>query len=169
MATRRRSALVVDRATLARVLGTSARTLQRAEAEGLIVPLSKPRRGVVSRYDLTAAVPRWIEHRAKPPESDESPRDAYYRAQAALAELRLLRERREVLPRQEVIEDGQATVNALVATLRALAPRLVQAGAIAEAAVPEVDGVVHEVLAEVANWRTRVELLAAVADDEAGS
>ncbi len=159
---------MVTRIELAHVLDTSVRSIDRLEHDEVISPVTRPRRGTPSRFDLAQVIPAVIAHRTQPREAPgEPPRDAYYRAQTALAELKLARDRRELLPRVDVIEDGQATVRALVAALRALAPRLLQAGAIEQAAVPAVEAVVHESLGELASWRTRLELLAAVDDEPA--
>lgn len=158
--------LIVTRPELARVLGTSVRSVERMEAHGVITPVEPPRRGQTSRYDLATVVPAVLAHRARPAAPvAETPRDRRDRAVAELTEIRIARERRALLPRQEVVDDGQAAVRAIVTQLRALAPRLLQAGAIEAAAVPAVEGVMHEALAEMAAWRTRLELLALAGDE----
>jgi phage terminase Nu1 subunit (DNA packaging protein) len=157
----------VTRRELARVLGCSSRTVERLEAAGVLTPATRPQRGTPSRYDLAVCVAAFVAHRSQPTEAPDaaSARDAYYQAQTALAVLRLARERRELLPRADVVEDGQATIRAVVTHLRALPARLLQAGAIDQAAVPQAESIIADALGELASWRTRIELLAVAGED----
>jgi hypothetical protein len=155
--------LLVPRGTAARVLAISARSYERLEAAGVVKAQTAGKRGKPASYDLLVIVPAFLRHlqEAKP----ESPRDARDRTQAELNELKLARERRQLLPRETVISEGQAYITATTAKLRSLAPRLVQAGAVPASAQATVETMLEEAVSEMARWTTALELLQAE-DDE---
>ncbi len=95
-----KAALVVNRPAAARVIGVSVRTFERLEAAGTLTPTFRGRRGQQSSYDLATLVPAYLRHvrELKP----QMPRDRRDLAVARLNELRLRRERRELVPRRSV-------------------------------------------------------------------
>ena len=157
--------LTVIRPQAVRLLGLKDRTFARLEAEGVLKATTPGTGRRPSVYDLYLLVPAYLAHRERQLRgSMEHPRDRKDRSQAELNELRLARERRELLPRDQVVRDGAAFVAAVTAKLRALPNRFVQAGLLAaEAERPAVE-IVHGILGELARWRTEIDLLAAVAD-----
>jgi hypothetical protein len=162
---RQTNALPVSRPQAVRLLGVSDRTFARLEAEGVIAAAT-PRHGRrASSYDAVVLVRNFIEHREqKLTDSIESPRDRRDRSHADLNELRLARERNELLPRERVVLEGQAFVTAIVAKIRALPSRLLRAGVLAHAAVPLCEELLREAQDEIARWRTYLDLLSVVDD-----
>jgi hypothetical protein len=78
--------------------------------------------------------------------------------QAELLSLTLAERRRELLPRVQVVSEGQAFVKALQAKVRTLPRRLVLAELIAHDAEPAVTALVHEALDEIARWSSILDL-----------
>jgi hypothetical protein len=141
------------RAQAVRLLGLKDRTFARLEAEG-ILKATRPGTGRrPSEYDAFTLVPAFLAHQArKMTGSLQSPRDRSYTAQAALAEFRLARERREVLPRDEYIRHSQQLAAAFTAQARSLPNRLVRAGVLQTAQEPEALAAVDEMLRTIARW-----------------
>lgn len=160
--------LAVTRPQAIRLLGVAPRTFARLEAEGVVVAAVKGtgRRG--SSYDAYGLVSAYLAHRERQLRGTvESSRDRRDRSQAELNELRLARERRALLPRDQVVREGQAFVKAVMATVRALPSRLVRAGVVAPAAEPKVAALLREAADEMSRWQTELDLLAAL--KEAGA
>jgi hypothetical protein len=157
--------LEITRPQAVRLLRVSTTTFYRLEGEGVLVATTKGTGKRHSTYDAYALVHAFLDYRTRQlQDSLEHPRDRKDRSQAELNELRLARERREVLPRDQVVRDGAGFIAAVTAKLRGLPNRFVQAGLLApEAERPAVE-IVHEVLGELARWRTELDLLAAVED-----
>lgn len=155
--------LRLERPHAVRLLGISDRTFARLEAEGVITPLQKGTGRRCSVYDGAAVVAAFLARQERQiRDSNESPRDRKDRSQAELNELRLDRERRLLLPRDQVVSEGQAYVTAVTAKLRSIPPRVVQAGLIDAALAPQVEEIVEEAISEMAGWSTSLELLRAV-------
>jgi len=126
---------LVDRPTLAKVLNVSERTCKRLEAAGIVTPTAKPRRGRTSRYDLTVVVPAVLQHRSSPPVEPGTldatqERAALARSQRLLAEQKLAVERRDLLPRDAVVDGWATLVDAHRETLLQLAADAVAAGVV---------------------------------------
>lgn len=160
----------VSQSELAELLGKHRTTIAAWIEGGLPVAKRRGPRGAL-RIELGAAL-RWIlaeldercEERVAAITADPDASRARARklaAEAALREDELATRRRELLPRAEVVEDGRAAVAAVVAGLRALPARLLQAGALEQAAVRHAEDVVAEVLREMSAWQSRLDLLAA--------
>jgi phage terminase Nu1 subunit (DNA packaging protein) len=161
-------ALTVTRPQGVRLLGVADRTFARLEAEGVLVAAVKGtgRRG--SSYDAYALVAGYLAHRERQLRGTvESSRDRRDRSTAELNELRLARERRAVLPRDQVVREGQAFVKAVMAKVRALPSRLVRAGVVAPAAEPTVAALLREAADEMSRWKPELDLLATL--KEAGA
>ena len=141
-------ALTVTRPQGVRLLGVADRTFARLEAEGVLVAAVKGtgRRG--STYDADALVAGYLAHRERQLRGTvESSRD-----------------RRALLPRDQVVREGQAFVKAVMAKVRALPSRLVRAGVVAPAAEPKVAELLREAADEMSRWKTELDLLAALAE-----
>jgi hypothetical protein len=140
------------------------RTFDRLESEGVIAAASPGRGGRPSLYDLTVTVPAYLAHERKrlgagvPAEDARARRD---RSQAELNELRLAEHRKELLPRERVVIEGQAFAKALQAKLRALPRRMVQAGIVTREHEPAAAALVREALEEISRWTSMADLLAA--------
>ncbi len=163
--TRGALAIIVSRPQAVSLLGVSTRSYDRLEAEGIVSPLT-PRRGTRgSSYDGAAVVRAYLAYRErKLGGGGESPRDRRDRSQAELNELRLARERRQLLPREAVVSEGRAYIGAVQAKLRALTPRAVQKGIIPGKSGVKLSAIVEEAVDEMAAWRTSLELLDAEDD-----
>jgi hypothetical protein len=157
--------LEIARPQAVRLLGISTTTFYRLEGEGVLVATTKGTGKRHSMYDVYTLVPSYLAHRIRQLQGSlEHPRDRKDRSQAELNELRLARERREVLPRDQVVREGAAFIAAVQAKLRALPNALVRRGLLtAEAERPALE-IVHEMLGELARWRTELDLLAAEDD-----
>jgi phage terminase Nu1 subunit (DNA packaging protein) len=161
--------LPVMRAQAVRLLGLKDRTFARLEAEGILTATKRGTGRQPSEYDAFTLVPAYLAHQAhKLTGSLESPRDRAYLAQAKLAEFRLARERRHVLPREEYIRHGQQLAAAFTAQARNLPNRLVRAGVLTSAQEPEALAAVDEMLRNIARWsdeQVRVAAEAAFEED----
>lgn len=152
--------LVVGRPVACRLLGVSDRTFSRLESEGVVVALVPGTGRKQSTYDAAAVVASYLSHREqKLTGSLDNPRDAKDRSQAELNQLRLARERRELLPRGQVISEGQSYVTAAVTKLRAVPSRLVSAGVVAADRIQDAEEAVEEAVSEMARWTSALELL----------
>lgn len=154
---------LVDRKTLAHILAVRPRTIDRLVGEGALAPEVRGRAGRPSRYRVEACVPAYLAHvtRAPAPGDAQAARAARDQAQAELTRLRLEERRRELLPRSQVIREGQQFIAATMAKMRALPGRLVRAGLLAPSAEPAAAELLREAQEEISRWRTDLDLLAA--------
>jgi hypothetical protein len=139
------------------------RTFARLEAEGVIVPKRRGKPGVPSIYDLATIVPAYVQHLkgAKGSGNDRAARARRDATQAQLNELRLAREKGELLPRHQVIADGLAFIRASKAKILGLPRRLVQAGVLPPASQATAADLLNEALDEMSRWQTQIDLMAA--------
>jgi hypothetical protein len=158
--------LTVTRSRARKLLGAlPERTFARLEAEGVIVPKERGRGGRPSIYDLEVLVPAYVGYLSgQRPLSDREARSRKDLSQAELNELRLARERALLLPRDQVIAEGQAYVKAWTAKIRSLPRRLVQAGAVDREREPIAINLCLELLTEVSNFKTMADLEQVVVD-----
>lgn len=153
--------LHVGRVDARRVLGGLAeRTFARLEAEGVLVPARRGRGGRRSTYDLAVLVPAYLTHlgQARPATEDREARARRDRSAAELNELKIAELRGALLPREDVVRDGQAFAKALQARLRGLPRRLAAAGLVAREHEPAAAALVREALEEVSRWASRRDL-----------
>ena len=143
------------------MVGIKLRTWAELEAAGIVAATRPGRGGRPSLYDLRVTVPSYIAHvsQARSPASDREARARRDRAQGELVELTIAERRRHLLPREQVVLEGQAFVKALVAKLRVLPRQLVQAGVIPQLAEPSVAALVREALDEISRWASMLDLL----------
>ncbi len=140
----------VTRPVLARVLGLTVHGVARLEREGIIRPVSPARRGVPSRYALAVVVPAYVATLR----GREPARERRDRSLAELNELRLQERRHELVPRDQVIREGQGVVKAVRARVLAMPRRLVQLGLVSPDQERAVTAVSREACAEMATWAT---------------
>ena len=162
----KKSVLLVLRPVAAKILEISLRTFARLEAEEVVVPHTVGRGGRASRYDVMTLVPAYLRHRER--KREESPRDRRDRSQAELNELRIDRERKLLLPREQVVREGQMQGKAVAAKLRAIPSRLERAGAIPATAQTIVDELIREALDEMSRWSNELDLLRAIDEEKKG-
>ena len=156
---------LVTRPELAQVLGCSERQVTRLEAARVLKPAALGRGGRGSLFDLRVVVPAYVAHvRAERPQTARERRDS---SAAELNELRLARERRELVPVADVVRDGQAFVVATMAKIKALPSRMVRAGLVDETAAVRVAELLGEARQEIAAWQTPLDLIASTRKDEA--
>lgn len=160
MAGRDTAALIVPRPTAVRLLHVSTRTFDRLEAAGVVGP-AVPRKGTRgATYDAVSLVGAYLKHREEQlTGSVDSPRDRRDKALADWTQLRIDRERQLLLPRDEVVSEGQRYVAAVQARLRAVAPRLRQEAGAGEAITAKVEALIEEAIGEMAAWRDALALL----------
>lgn len=131
------------------------RTFATLEQQGVIVPAKRGRGGRPSVYAIASIVPAYLAHISQQrPTSDRDARSRRDLSQAQLNELRLERERAQLVPRDEVILAGQAFTKAWAAKVRALPHRLMQIGVISREDAAKVDHICREVLTEISRWQT---------------
>jgi hypothetical protein len=130
-------------AEIARALGYSERQFQRHKEAGAIEALKPGAGPKPAVYDLVA-IARMLINR---PEDSRMTRDA---AQAEWLQLRIQKERRELLPAGEVQRAGRGLVHAATARLLRLGADMVRLGVIPAKKQGEVDAVVREALESLA-------------------
>lgn len=151
-----RSAVVVPRPTAIEALGVSERQFARLEAAGVIRPLVRGSGRRPSKYDMSSTVRAYVEHRVG---RAQSPRDRRDLAQAHYVEMKLERERGELLPREDFLRKGQRLAAAFAAKVRALPNRLARVGV--ASSEPEMLAAVDELLREIAQWENEDDLVRA--------
>jgi hypothetical protein len=147
------------------VLGLGLRTFDRLVSEGVLVATRTGRGGRASLFDLREIVPSFIaherKHRAAAGGGDETPRDRRDRAMAQVYELKLARERLELLPRDQVVAEGRQFVVAAMAKIRQLPRKLAQAGLIDREDEPAAMTLTKEAQEEISRWSSHIDLLEA--------
>jgi len=143
--------------------GMAERTFTKLEADGILVAKKRGKPGVPSIYDLHEIVPAYIAYArtTAPSGGDKEARARRDQSQAELNELRLAEHQRELLPRDDVVRDGQAFITAAKAKILGLPRRMVQAGQISREMQQAVAGLLLEALEEMARWKTYLDLLEA--------
>lgn len=161
--------LQVRRVEARRLLGGIAeRTFATLEQEGVIVPAKRGRGGRPSIYDLTTIVPAYLAHiSGQRPANDRDARARRDLAVAELNELRVQKERGDLLPRHVVIAEGQAYTKAWTAKVRHWPRRARQEGFIT---TPDQEAgltmLCRELMGEISGWKTLADVSAVVDSDE---
>lgn len=151
----KKTALVVERRDLSRILGVSTRHLAELEAGGIIIPLRRGRGGRASTYAIEAVVPAYLAHVTQAPGTgaEREARRRRDQAQAQFTELKIAREQGDLVPIEEVVEAGQAMVKSWTAKIRALPRALVQIGVIPREREARVADHLRALMSEIAAWR----------------
>lgn len=110
-------------------------------------------------YDAVDCLTWWRSRQGK--NAAEAAKTRALVAAAQLNELKLAQQRGELLPRDQVVSEGQAYTAALAGQVRHLGPRLEQAGLVRREDRPAIQALLREVLTEIAGWQTFEQLAAA--------
>ena len=147
--------LIVDRRELAKILGIATRTLAELEGAGVIIPLRRGRGGRASTYAIEAVVPAYLAHVTQAPGTgaEREARRRRDQAQAQFTELKIAKERGELVDIEEVVAAGQAIVKSWTAKIRALPRGLVQTGVIQPDRESRVADQLRALLSEISSWR----------------
>jgi hypothetical protein len=147
------------------ILDLSDRSLTRLQTAEVLKPFEQGKGGRPTVYDLATVGPAYVRHlKATIPRTDNP--DARARRDESIAdlnELKLAERRQEVLPRQQVVDEGRAFVLAVRAHLLALPRRLVQMGHVVPERQPAVMELIHTALGEMSRWKNRLDCLEAAA------
>lgn len=150
----------VNRVQLGELMGVHPDTVTDRVRQGMpiITAGGAGREGVYDAVECLA----WQRQR-EGKNATEAAKTRALAASAELNELKLQQQRGELLPRTQVILEGQAYTKAWAAQVQNLAPRLEQAGLIRREDLAGVQALLREVLTEIANWKTPADLAAAAA------
>lgn len=155
----------VNRLQLAQLLGAHPDTVTDHTRAGMPV-VERGGHGKESVYDAVACLAWWREQQGK--NAKENAQTRLFNANAENAELKLQRDRGELLSRETVIKEGQAYTKAWTAKVRAWPRRARQLAIIT---TPEQEAALtalgREVLTEIARWRTMADLTIVTQEDSA--
>jgi phage terminase Nu1 subunit (DNA packaging protein) len=127
------SQTLVDRPVLARILAVSVRTLASLEAERVIEPAERGKGRRRSMYALESIVPAYLAYRDRQVTGREvTPRDRRDLSVAGLNELRLARERGDLIEKDAIMRAGRGVVETARARLLRLPADLRRAGIVAD-------------------------------------
>lgn len=169
-----RSQLLLSRSQLAAVFGVTPQRITIWKSSGMPVA-DRGARGRESRFDLPAVNGWWLRRELEARgigKGGGKPIDLVHerailaRAQAQRVLLDVRTRAKQLLPRDQVVREGQAFVAAVKAKLRALPRRLAQAGLIPRETEPAVAGIVREALEEMSRWKTELDLLEAAKEGD---
>lgn len=146
--------LHIERRDARKILGgVPERTFAKLEADGVIVAMQRGRGRRSSLYDLRVIVPAYVAHVSSQKVGDDrAARARRDDAQAKLHELRLARERGELIRRAPTIAEARTIVHAAKARLLALPHQLEQHGACTAEGKQLAEGIVREALEELSRW-----------------
>jgi hypothetical protein len=137
------------------------RTFAKLLSEGIITPAVRGSGRRPSEFVPFAAVQQYIAYlRSQGSGDDRHARARRDAAQAEMTELRLKVQRRELLPRDQVVREGRSFIVAARAKLLTIPYRLVSAGLVPANAQPKVEELLYEALEEMSRWRKQADLLA---------
>lgn len=144
---------------MAKACHVTAGTITRWEADGMPVA-RRFSRGKSTLFDLEA-VKAWrvkIE-KDRSAFSLSASRASLADAQREKVALDLATRRGELVPRDQVVREGQAHVKGWTAMIRSLPRRAAQAGIIEPHQIAGLEGFCREILAEISRWRTVADIL----------
>jgi hypothetical protein len=153
---------LVTRQQLALLLGVHPQTITGWEGEGCPVA-RRGGRGVASKYRVSDVFKWRVESLRQVSETTltlEQERTRLARAQADGKEMENRVRAGELLPRDQVVREGQALVRGWSAKVRGLPRRLVNVGLVPREREGDARALLLELLADISGWRT-------VADAEA--
>lgn len=146
---------LLTRQKLAEALGLHPQTITTWEADGMPVA-RKGGRGVASKYSLPDVF-KWrvdtLRTVSETTRTLEEERTRLTKLNADRRQLDLLRERREVLPRAQIVFEGQVMVRGWSSEVRALPRKLVNAGLIAPERESEAKKMMFDLLTAISRWR----------------
>lgn len=142
----------MNRVQLAELLGVHPDTVTDYAREGMPVTRAGGR-GRESAYDAVECLAWWRERQGK--NAKEAAQTKLYENNAVLAALKIAREEGSLLPRADVVRQGQAVQKGLAAQVRAL-PRRARHAGIVDTAEQEalLAQLCRQIMTEIASWRT---------------
>lgn len=148
----------VNRVELAELMGVHQDTISDYVRQGMPV-IDRGGHGKEGAYNPSACM-TWLRSRrgSGGKDAESAARTRSFEATAALNEMRLKKEMKDLIPREQIEREGQAFVKALVAQVRALPSHLSQAGVIPRDQEAAVARVCKQLLAEIASWKTLEDL-----------
>lgn len=157
----KRSWRIVNRQQLAVLMGVHTDTVTHWAKEGMPVK-NAGGRGKESEYDAVECLD-WQRQRIGK-NAKEAAQTALYTRNAELAQLKLDRERGELVSRDEVAQAGRAYTAAWRAKVLGLPRRFVQVGLIAKADEPTAMAECRDLLTAIADWKTQEDCEQVAAD-----
>lgn len=142
---------MVDRQQLADLMGVHPDTVTDFTRKGMPVA-STGGHGVRSSYDAVACLAWWRQGQGK--NAKEAAQTRAYEASAKLNELKLQRERGEVVPRAAVARAGLAYSKGLSTQVMALPRRAVQTGIVAREFEGALTALCRDICSDISNWKT---------------
>lgn len=144
---------LLNRVQLAEVIGCHPETVTAYVRQGMPVH-AQGRRGQESKYDSVACLEWWRQNQGAL-SAKEIAQTRNQEALAKLNELKLEIQRRDLLPRDQVVFEGQAYTKAWSSQVRSLPRRARQAGIVHtpedEAALADL---CRQILSDIAGWTT---------------
>lgn len=141
----------VNRVQLSALVGVHEDTISDMTRRGMPVKNSGGR-GVESVYDAVDCLDWWRSQQGKNKKEIEQTR--FFAAQADTAEMKLARERKDLVSRQDVVRAGRAYTLGWSTQLQTLAARARQAGVIRPDQEAGLDRLARETLSDIAAWKT---------------
>lgn len=142
----------VDRIQLALLIGVHPDTVTDFTRQGMPI-VKRGGQGRGSVYDAVACLAWWREHQGNL-NTKERAQTRAYEATAKLNEQRLAERRGELVSRDAVILAGKGYTKAWAAKIRALPRRMIETGLLTRQQEGQARSLCHEVLTEIANWKT---------------
>lgn len=148
------------------MFGFSERTFSRLVAADVVCPKQRGRGGRPSLFDPLVAIPALIRFTLEHPSSGRNTasaieaRERRERSQADLNELKLAQLRGELLPREQIVREGQAATISWSRQLQQLPARLVMEGLIGRDQEPAARAIVYDALRELAACSSVADVMA---------
>lgn len=155
----------VNRVQLGELLGVHPDTITDYARQGMPV-VTAGGRGRESAYDAVDCLAWWRERQGK--NAKEAAQTKLYENNAVLAEIKIAREEGALLPRDEVVEDGQSVIKGWTAQVRAL-PRRARHGGIISTPQQEAElsALCRNILTEISGWTTVADIDRSTKDADA--
>lgn len=147
--------LEVNRPQLARLLGVHPDTVTDYVRKGMPT-ITTGGHGRESAYDAFACLDWWRQGQGKNVKDVAQARS--YESTAKLNEVKLAEKKGELLPRAQVVAEGQQYTRAWAAQVRGLPRRLEHAGVIERHQVTAVAAACRDLLTDIAGWKTTADL-----------
>lgn len=146
----------LTRVQLAECMGVHPDTITDYAKQGMPV-IARGGRGRESSYDAVECLAWWRERQGK--NAKEAAQTRLYENNASLAELKIAREEGAMLPRDEVVKDGQTVIKGWTAQVRAI-PRQARHAGIITTPAQEADlgGLIRNILLEIASWKVAADI-----------
>lgn len=146
---------IVDRVQLGELLGVHPDTITDYTRKGMPV-ITLGGHGKAAAYDAVACSAWWRDQQGK--NAKDAAQTRAFNATAELNELKLKREQAALVPREDVVRDGQAYTKAWASSVRAIARRARQAGIVPTAkAEAALNALCRQLLIDIASWKTRAD------------